>query len=327
MSSKTGAPSKAVALRAKRRVQKETCAKSPEGVPTDVVDQTLRELRKSRPNVADPRPQFISIKSNYDKLKELGGPADLGISNLNLPMYCDEYPINRVGPILARVQKDDIAVRRHWPWASMAISLYAHERQEWTKYGAELQPKEVRGAINEIELAANRLQLALSRLHEISHRLRDPTAPSHRGHLAWIDAYMSQAAAGRVSKEVDESAGALLLAYGGKNALIKRLAEIEAAAVVAAQRVDRELLNRERGQSDPALPNFVFRCGVVWGSLTGRPPNADKRRDRRDPEFVVFLQELAKLANIHPPSRAQIETSLKKVAPAIKAKLSRKSGA
>jgi hypothetical protein len=237
----------------------------------------------------DPRPTFtIKVKSDYDKLEELGGPADLGVPHLkrHLPRCCKKYPLSRVGPILAGFAKDDIAVR-HWPWAACAISLYATERQERTKYTAELSPKEVLGLIKDMGKAAQQLHSKLLQLHGLAHRKSDPTAPSHRGHLSWLDAVISQAAAGRISEEIDESGEALLSAYVGKGLLLKLLEDIRQATKIAAKGTDKKLLNRERPQSEPALPNFAFQCGRVWRSLTGRQPNANKlTRRTRCPALV-----------------------------------------
>jgi hypothetical protein len=332
MSTKPGARSKPArqTLRARRRDPKKSDRAAPASASISI-DEVIREIRADPSNCAS-RPTFTSaVKSNYDKLRELGGPADLGLPDLkrDLSMYCDKYPLNRVGPVLARFQKDDTAVKRHWPWAACAISLFASERQRWTEYDAEPSPKDVVGIMYDIKRGAQQLRLGLCRLHNISHRLRDPTAPSRRGHLSWLDAFISQAAADRTSKEVDDSGDALLSAYEAKYALIKQVVEIEAAAQVAANRVDKKLLHRERGQSESALPNFVFRSGVVWRSLTGRQPSANKITHHhghgpKDPDFVLFVQELAKLGKIPPPSRAQVHASLKNVAPSIKAQPSSK---
>lgn len=128
-------------------------------------------------------------------------------------------------------------------------------------------------------------------------------------------AYVSQAAAGRIAKEVNDSPEELVLALTGKMELIKRLAEIEATAQSAKPRTDRKLLTRERGQSEPALPRFVSHCAVIWKSLTGREPSANKvtRRDgTEDPDFVIFVQKLAKIGGAPVPSRRQVATSIRK---------------
>jgi hypothetical protein len=89
---------------------------------------------------------------------------------------------------------------------------------------------------------------------------------------------------------------------------LKVLANVEASAKAA--RVDRVLLERERGQSDPPLPNFVLRCGMIWKGLTGRKPSANKVSGG-DPKFVVFVQKLASIGGVPPPSRNKVATSLK----------------
>src|SRR5262249_27219416 len=67
---------------------------------------------------------------------------------------------------------------------------------------------------------------------------------------------------------------------------------------LAAKRFDAGLLERERSQSNRALPSFVFRCGTTWKSMTGRKPSANrvarKRRANRapnaNPDFVIFVR-------------------------------------
>ena len=274
---------------------------------------------------------FPTIKSEYDELcDELGGSADIGLADAEhrLPMYCREYRLGQVRPILSKFQPDDVAVRRHWPWVSFGISQYKFEREVWAKYGGEPTPSEVVKLIANIKRTSGELRSALCQLHALSYRLTDPTTPLHRGHLSWLDAFISQAVAGRISPEANASGEELLLVHTGKEAQIRRLAEIEAAAIEAMQRADKKMLNCERRQSDPALPNFVFRCGMVWKSLTDRQPSANKvtRRDgTEDPDFVIFIQALAKLGKIPSPTRSQVASSLRKMAPSIKAAFNSKS--
>jgi hypothetical protein len=100
--------------------------------------------------------------------------------------------------------------------------------------------------------------------------------------------------------------------------LLKQLADLEAVTKAAMHRVDKSLLERERGQSDQALPRFVFRCSRVWKSLTGRKPSAEKVHRKiqpSEPDFLIFVQELAKSAGFAPPSRHQVATSLRKIHP------------
>jgi hypothetical protein len=97
-----------------------------------------------------------------------------------------------------------------------------------------------------------------------------------------------------------------------KMTFLKRLAELEEAAKIAAKRVNVDLLKRKRGQSNPALPNFVWRCGKIWKGMTGRQPSARRveRAESDDPDFVILVKALAKIGNSAEPSRKAIETAL-----------------
>ena len=70
--------------------------------------------------------------------------------------------------------------------------------------------------------------------------------------------------------------------------LLRQLEKVEIAAKVAKQRVDKSLLKRKRGQSNPALPNFIFRCGQIWKSLTERKPSAEKVHRKIQPKRARF---------------------------------------
>jgi hypothetical protein len=294
---------------------------APPSKPTaaSVINDILEEDAKRQQNSVPLFPP--KIKTEFDRLcEDFGGPADIGIPVGNLKSsfrrYCGEYRLGRVRPILDRFQEDDVKVRRHWPWVAFAVCQYRFQRREFAKYTSELSPAEVLQLLDQIEKAAHDLSAGLNQLQKLSHRLADPSAPFHRGHLAWIDAYVSQAAAGRIGKEVNESPEELVLALTGKMELIKRLAEIEATAHSAKPRTDRKLLTRERGQSESALPRLVFHCAVIWKSLTGREPSANKvtRRDgTEDPDFVIFVQKLAEIGGTAVPSRRQVATSLGKI--------------
>jgi hypothetical protein len=231
----------------------------------------------------------------------------------DLERYCNEYPPSRIQPLLLRFQHDESSARRHWPWAAVAISLYIFEKREHEKYIDELKPEEVIELLSQIKQSAHDLQSALCSLQTFANRLTDPNAPLRRPHLAWLDAFITQAAAGRISSEINDNSEQMSIDFFRKMTLLKRLAEIEAAAITAAKRIDSTLLKRKRGQSDPALPRFVSRCSTIWKSLTGRKPSAQKVHNRRgcDPDFAIFVQELEQIGQASPPSRNQIATSLK----------------
>jgi hypothetical protein len=261
------------------------------------------------------------VESDYKKLcDELGGPADIGVTidPQYMELCCQEHPADDLLPILLRFQKDQTLARRHWPWVAFAISQYAFERSELAKYTDEPTPKEVIDMLKHINKAAHDLGFGLSRLQALSNRLAHPAATGRRAHLAWLNAFISQAIGGRVSNEVNEDALQTLADDLTTIRLLKQLADLEDVTNAAMHRVDKTLLERERGQSDQALPRFIFCCSRVWKSLTGRRPSAEKV-DRKiqpsEPDFLIFVQQLAKSVGFAPPSRHQVATSLRKIHP------------
>lgn len=214
-------------------------------------------------------------------------------------------------PILLSFQEDEIRARRHWPWAAWAISQYDFEKRELAKYTDEPTPKEVRDLLLKINEAAHDLGSGLVRLNDLSERLADPTAPARRAHLAWLAEFISQFIDGKISNDIGENDRQILANHFKKESLLNYLVNVEVAAKAAMQRVDRSTLERKRGQ-DPALANFILRCGKIWEGLRGRKPNAEKSSSMRDPPFVRFIRDLAKSAKLRPPSRNQVATSLRK---------------
>lgn len=265
-------------------------------------------------------PSLSDAKSEFQKFcGELGGPADIGI-NLDktyLEQCCRDYSTRRVLPVLLRFQKkkDDVSACRHWPWAAAAITQYVFETKKRQTYGKEPTANEVSELILAVADSAHGLGSALYRLQDLANRLRDLT-DNRRGHLAWLDAYLAQALAGRMSNELKEDGVEELENDFSKAAFLKQLGHIELGAKEAAKRVDPQLLERERGQTNPALPNFVWRCAKIWTSLTGRKPSANKveksGNDSTTPDFVLFIQELATLAGGPVPTLKQVGTALRK---------------
>ena len=262
------------------------------------------------------------IKSEYERFcDELGGPADIGVPikwpRAALAPYCREYSSNTILPVLLKFQKDKSSARRHWPWAAFAISHYVFEQKERSKYTDEPGPKEVEALLSQIAQAAGKLSSGLRRLEDLSQRLGDPATPLRRAHIGWLDAMVSQAAAGFLADDVNESGEDLLTIDCEKRAFFNRLTEVASGAEMARSRVDRALLGRDRGQTAPGLSTFVFRCCAIWRSLTDRKPSANKvvrqSGEGKDPDFVVFLQELAKIGQAPVPSRNQVASSLRVV--------------
>jgi hypothetical protein len=263
---------------------------------------------------------FPTLKNDYDRLcDELGGPADIGFSiphpKVTLAGYCREHPCVRVLPVLTRFQPDKSRARKHWPWVAFAIAQYAFEQKERKSYTDEPTPKELRELLTQFVQSAQKLRSAFFDLDVLSNRLDDRNAPLRRGHIRWLDLFVSQAAAGFLSEDVNESGEHLLMVDAEKRVFIKRLGDIEAAAKAAKSRFDPKLVERERGQSIPGLPNFVRLAGAIWLGLTGRKPSANKvtKRsiDNSDPDFVVFIQELAKLVEADHPTIDQVAFAMR----------------
>jgi hypothetical protein len=282
----------------------------------------IEKDREKRTGLHDSAPRPMPrIRTEYDRLcEDLGGPANIGVAGISekdLASYCATYPSQRVLPVLTQYQPDETSARKHWPWAAFAIGQYDYETKEREQYSDEPTPEEVSELLSKIKKSARDLNSGLCRLQDLSYRLADPTAPDRRGHFGWLDAFVSRAAAGLLLDDVSDEQ-LLLLVDAEKMAFLKRLVDVEVASKRASERLDRALLERERGQSNAALSNFVFRCSAVWRSLTGRKPSANKvsRHDGEDPDFVVFLQQLARIVHTHEPTRNQVAQCLRKLAPA-----------
>ncbi len=98
--------------------------------------------------------------------------------------------------------------------------------------------------LSQVAKSARDLASALCRLQTFANRLPDPSATLRRAHLAWLDAFVSQAVAGRISTEVTEDGKQMVIDFFGKMDFLKRLAEIEVATKAAMKHVDPALLKR-----------------------------------------------------------------------------------
>jgi hypothetical protein len=107
-----------------------------------------------------------------------------------------------------------------------------------------------------------------------------------------------------------------LAIHDGKERFLKRVCEVEAVATEALKRLDPKLLKRPPGSASiPALRALVGMAKPIWTSLTGRKPSVHKvetrGRDSDVPDFVIFVQELAKIAGGPVPSWKQIAVAFK----------------
>ena len=261
-------------------------------------------------------PSF-SFRTDLDRVYlELGGPAPLrrSIDRNTFARCCNEFSWRKVEPTLRRFQKDRDIAKRHWPWVAFALDQYRFERNQLQRRGATLNPTEVVELLNDIRRSAKKLASSLGRLQEYSYSVGDPAAPFRKPHLAYLDQFISQAAAGHIAAEVNKSREHMAHVFFGKQSFLKQLIEVEVAAGEAAKRADKSLLKRKKGQADPALYDLVWRGAEIWSSLTGRVPSANRvhRRDSGEPYFVLFIQDLVRLASGERPSRKVVEISLGK---------------
>ena len=248
---------------------------------------------------------------------ELGGPAPLrDVHRFAFTTPCQKFPWKVVELALCTFQKDRDTARKHWPWAAFALDQYQFERREKEKYSSELTPAEVVGLLGGISNSARELVDRIVQLQEHANRIEDPAAKFRRAHLAYLDQLIAQAAAGHMATTVDEDPEHMLLVSSAKMDFIRRLVDVEAVANEGAKRVDRNFLHRGTSQDDPALHNLVWRLAEVWTGMTRRKPTANKvhrraDKDRNEPDFVQFVQDLVGLVDGAPkPSRKQIQTSL-----------------
>jgi hypothetical protein len=288
-------------------------------------DPTRRQAKKAGPNWRS----LSGIPTVLDRLYlELGGPAPHreSIDRRTFAMYCGQFGWAKVGPELCLLHVDRDNARRHWPLAAFALGQYQYERGEHRRHRNQPNPEEVIDLLNDISRSAKELARDLGRLGEYSNYVSDATAPLRIPHLAYLDQFISQAAAGEVAAEVNQNAPHH--AFLGKLSFMKRLIEVQAAAAEAAKRVDKKLLKRGRGQADPGLHNLVRRCVEIWQGMTGRKASAQKLHsvDGDDPGFVKFVQGLVRLVEGPKPTRKQIEVSLKNAAPPMQIQESEQSG-
>jgi hypothetical protein len=114
---------------------------------------------------------------------------------------------------------------------------------------------------------------------------------------------------------------------------VKGIIRVEAAATTARNRcLDESLLKRpKKGPENRALRALVTRAKPIWKSLTGRPPSVNKvhpsenkvhpsenkvhTQDRKEPDFVIFVQLLADIAGGPRPSFKQVQTAFRRRPP------------
>jgi hypothetical protein len=256
------------------------------------------------------------VPTELDKLYEDGGPANLASElpdKRKFKSACDEYPLQRIAPLLRPFCEEEQAIRRHWPWAAFALSRYLFEIKERNQYIDERSPKEWKELFQAIAKGSQELATNLAEVQAAAHRLADPSARLRRAHIAWFDELFARAAAGRADSTEADDDSQIVMNHFAKQAFLGLLVDIERSAKSAIKSLDPSPLKRKRGQNNPALDHFVWLTARTWDSLTGRRASAQRlnSKDQEDPDFVLFVSDLAKLGQAPSPSLREIETSLR----------------
>ena len=264
----------------------------------------------------EPSP-LSEIKTEYERFcEEHGGavrPAAVyGEVEFSIP--CKEYPFQLFIPIFEKWQPDPISKMRHWPPMAYAASEFAYRSKLETENKSEkLQPKEVIELLQNIQNASEKLRDALRRLERQGFQLQNPVARLRSEHLAWLDAFIAQAAAGNFGDKVDEHPKQMTITQVQRRKFLDCLAQVQAAAKEAQNRVDKEKLRLRRGKGTSALTNFVWLLAPIWESLTAKRATAYLMAGTTsdDAPFVSFVGELAGIAGQPAPSWKQVKNALK----------------
>jgi hypothetical protein len=225
-------------------------------------------------------PSLSRLPTDLDRLySELGGPAPLrdGIDKV-FDAPCNEFFWSKVESVTSPFQADRDIGKRHWPWVALALSQYRLDRNELQKPGAKLTPAELKELLDDIHRSAKKLVNRLAKLQEYSNFFVDPAAPSRQPHLAYLDEFISQAAAGHIAAEISEDVQHIAQVFLAKQSFMRRLIDLEDAAREALNRMHPNPLKRRKGQGDPGLHNLVWGCAQIWKS------NRFRRRGPRSPE-------------------------------------------
>jgi CRISPR-associated DxTHG motif protein len=255
-------------------------------------------------------PSLNSVKSDYRIFcDQYGGPiiCDDRFAKIDFEYCCRVFHRRKFQPTIDRWAPDETHGIRHWPVMAYAASQYAFRQREFSKYGAESSPAQVRELLDEIRKNAWRLSRALVQFQEMSARLSDGTAPLAVPHLSWADEIIAQAMAGQLAPEVNEER--LALVHAARIDFLRRLVDVEVAARDVQKRLDPKLLRRRRTSENRALRTLVGMAKPIWQNLTGRRPSVNKVAGERKSDFVTFVQELAKIAGGPEPTFKQVQTA------------------
>src|SRR5262249_23573529 len=104
----------------------------------------------------DALPSFPAYKIFCDRH---GGPiiCEYRFAGIDFEHCCREFPRRMFQPTIDRWAPDETHGIRHWPVMAYAASKYAFRQREFSKYGAESSPAQVRELLDEIRKNARRL--------------------------------------------------------------------------------------------------------------------------------------------------------------------------
>jgi hypothetical protein len=231
---------------------------------------------------------------------------------------CRDFPISRFLPIIAKWQKYQKTGIRHWPIMAVLASRYQFLHRQ--QIGKQPSSKDISKLLSTIASSAEQLRLSLVTLQTLSSGTSDGSAAWAEFHLKLIDQFIAQAAAGIIEKDFYRVRKVLAAAQFGREQFIESLLRVEVAAKSAKNCLDVELFKRptKLPENRPLL-GLVMCAEIVWKSLTGRNPSVHKvhNEDREEPDFVIFVQELADIAGGPRPTFKQVQTAFRRPRPPV----------
>ena len=270
----------------------------------------------------EPPPRDLpSIKTEYQKfVEDTGGQIeieDFPKIKLEFAAPCHDFPLHRFLPIVTRWQKHKETGIRHWPIMAALASRYQFLHRE----RIEKQPSsdDISKLLSNIASSAEQLRLSLVTLRMLSSQPSDGSAALAEFHLQLVDQFIAQAAAGIVLEDFHKISKVMAAAQFGRERFVERIICIEVAAKSAKSCLNADLFKRpKRLPENRPLLGLVTCAEIVWKSLTGRDASVHKvhNKGREEPDFVIFVQQLADIAGRPRPSFKQVQTAFRRRPPA-----------
>ena len=266
----------------------------------------------SRPTSRDLDSDSPSFRRLYT---ELGGPVPVrGMLHWqSFRAVCNEFPFERVVPVICKWSEFEEQQLRHWPWIAFAADQYGVERtRRHLGLRKEPKPKEVEDTLRGVCHDAKSLADRLAALRAWGNSPPSPSAPRRHEHIRQLYQFLMVYGVGAYIEPFGESAFEVFLL---QEQFIHRLTNLSKGAEAAEAMLDKELIGRTRSTSDDSLYMLVSRCADIWPSLTGRPASVNKvhsvGRQDAEPDFVKFVRDIALLATGDEPTFSQIATAFR----------------